>query len=74
MLASFWCDIVEAYTVKGAMNFNIYNSFVFEKKSDGQFLANWLEFENQQAKTTWPSLIHECLLLCVMPADLMYMY
>lgn len=33
MLASFWCDIVEAYTVKGAMNFNIYNSFVFEKKS-----------------------------------------
>lgn len=66
MLASFWCDIVEAYSVKGAMKFSINNSFICEKKTVmGNSLASWLEFENQQAKTTWPSLIHECLsLLC----------
>lgn len=50
LLASFWCDIVEAY--KGAMNFSRNDSFICEKKTMmPNFLTSWLEFENKQVKT-----------------------
>lgn len=74
LLASFWCDIVEAYTLsQGGHELQQKRFFhLWKEDYDAQFPDKLLEFENKQVKTAWPSLIHDCLSLHVMPANLMY--